>query len=290
MSDAASLTFFSKQKIRCPICDTPFAREELRTGRGRLIAGKLTDELRRTYEPSKKYGEVSPLVYPVTVCPSCYFAAMNADFLVIPEERKGDADRKTAERVASVRKIIPNPEFAEPRGLTEGLASQYLALACYDFYPREFAPTIKQGLASIRAAWIANDLQRKYPSENWSYVARLFYRKARFFYTEAVEREQNGKENLPNTLHLGPDMDKNYGYDGVLYIAGLLEFRYGPREDETKRRQALERAKRSVSRLFGMGRASKSKPSIILDMARDLYARINEALGDAGSTGGEVGA
>ena len=67
----ATLTFFSKNKIECPICDETFYREEMRTGRGRMIAGDLTKELRRNYEASQQYGEIYPLVYPVTVCPSC---------------------------------------------------------------------------------------------------------------------------------------------------------------------------------------------------------------------------
>ncbi|RPJ07685.1 MAG: DUF2225 domain-containing protein, partial [Spirochaetaceae bacterium] len=76
------ITFFQNQKIQCPICGDTFYREELLTGGGRLIAGKLTDELRRLYEPSVKFGEINPLVYPITVCPSCYYAVFADDFLL----------------------------------------------------------------------------------------------------------------------------------------------------------------------------------------------------------------
>ncbi len=41
-----SMTFFSKEEIKCPVCGAAFYREEMRTGRGRLIAGELTEELR----------------------------------------------------------------------------------------------------------------------------------------------------------------------------------------------------------------------------------------------------
>ena len=37
------------------------------TGSGRLNAGELTEELRRLYIPSKKYGEVNPLIYYIVV-------------------------------------------------------------------------------------------------------------------------------------------------------------------------------------------------------------------------------
>ncbi len=281
MSDSANVTFFSKSQTRCPICDTAFSREELRTGRGRLIAGKLSDELRRNYEPSKKYGSVNPLIYPVSVCPSCFYAAYPQEFSAVPEEQKSAIDRNTDRRMTSFQAIAPAIDFNGPRGLKEGLASYYFAMVCYDFFPREFAPTFKQGLSALRAAWICSDLHRSSPGENWDYLAQLFYRKARFFYSQAIEKEQNGKESISSASHLGPDLDKNYGYDGVLYITGLLEYRYGPREDEERRKEALARAKRTVSRLFGMGKASKSKPSVILDMARDLYAEINEKIGES---------
>ena len=74
------VTFYLKKEIKCPICDEIFLREELLTGRGRLIAGGLTQELRRLYEPSKLYGKVNPLLYPVTCCPKCFYSAYHDDF------------------------------------------------------------------------------------------------------------------------------------------------------------------------------------------------------------------
>ena len=55
-------SFFSKKPISCPVCGSSFHREEMLTGSGRLIAGNLTEELRRLYEVNKKFGEVNPLV------------------------------------------------------------------------------------------------------------------------------------------------------------------------------------------------------------------------------------
>jgi uncharacterized protein (DUF2225 family) len=108
----------------------------------------------------------------------------------------------------------------------------------------------------------------------------VFYRKARFFYSYAVELEQSGGQSLSAARHLGPDLDKNYGYDGVLYLTGLLEFLYGPTAEAERRQQSLSRAKRTVARIFGMGRASKDKPAAILDNARDVYAEITSELGE----------
>ena len=111
----------------------------------------------------------------------------------------------------------------------------------------------------------------------------MLYRKARFFYSVAVEWEQTGQEPLSGAGNLGPDLDKNYGYDGVLYLSGLLEYKYGPRQDPERREEALNRAKRTIARIFGMGKASKDKPAAILDNAREVYEEISKELGDGQS-------
>jgi len=276
----SDLTFFSKTPIPCPICETKFYREELRTGRGRLNAGELTRELRRTYVPSQKYGEVYPLIYPITVCPGCYFAALQADFLEIPEESRDGAKASEQTRIANAQLIFENLDFTAPRSLAEGCASYYLAAMSYEAYPKEFSPRFKQGLSCLRAAWLCTDLHRKRPNDNYDYLARVFYRKARFFYSYAVELEQSGQQTLSGSRHMGPDLDKNYGYDGVLYLTGWLEHRYGPTSDPEHRKESLGRAKRTVARIFGMGRASKDKPAAILDNAREVYADITKELGE----------
>ncbi len=280
MSDGGSLTYFSKQAIECPVCGASFYREELRRGRGRLIAGSLTTELRRNYEASQKYGEVYPIVYSMTVCPTCYYAAFREDFSKVPDDVVSVLSNETERRMDTMAEIFESLDFTESRDLPEGVASYFLTVMCYDHFPKEFSPTFKQGLASLRAAWLSSDLHRKQPMENFDYLANVFYRKARFFYSVAVERESNGTEPIPNQMHLGPDTDKNYGYDGVLYLSGLLEYRYGPRQDAEKRRVALDRAKRTVAKIFGMGKASKNKPQAILDNARDVYEEIAKELGD----------
>jgi uncharacterized protein len=274
----SKLTFFSKQAITCPVCGREFYREDLRTGGGRLIAGDLTEELRRLYEPSKKYGPVYPLIYALLVCPACFFAAYPKDFTDVPEEITGDLEADTEKRVDAIKEIFTHLEFEEPRGLKEGVAGYFFAVMSYDFYPREYSPTIKQGLSSLRAAWLSNDLHKAYPQDNYDYLAKIFYRKARFFYTLAVEYEQSGKENMAAAGHLGPDLDKNYGYDGVLYLAAYLEYVYGPKEDAEQRKKALQNAKRTVARIFGMGRASKNKPAAILDKAKELHSRIGSEI------------
>ncbi|GAB4363818.1 MAG: DUF2225 domain-containing protein [Spirochaetales bacterium] len=272
------LTFFQKNPIQCPLCETVFYREELLTGGGRMIAGPLTRELRRIYEPSKKFGEIYPLIYAITVCPACFYAVFSQDFLSLPEKSKSVLLEQSENRKENLKPLFRELDFTQPRTLVEGTASYILAVFCYDHFPKEYSPTIKQGLCCLRAAWCCNDLHRKYPNENYDYLAANLYRKARFFYTQAVEKEQSGAEPMSGMKSLGPDLDKDYGYDGVLYLNGLLELQFGPRQDQEKRIQALTNAKRYVAKIFGMGKASKQKPSALLDQARELYEDINKEL------------
>ena len=271
----SKITFWSKKDIECPVCSNAFKKEELLTGRGRLIAGNLTGELRRLYEPSQKYGDVCPLVYPVIVCPSCLYAAFAQDFEKITGPVGELVDRQASERRAMLAKILPGVDFSSNRGLKEGAASYYLAVSCYEHFPSQSTPTIKRGIAALRAAWIFSDLHRKMPNENYDYLSKIFYHKAQFFYSLAVEKEQDGAESLAEVPHLGPDLDKNYAHDGVFYLSGLLEYNYGDKSDPESRKKRLEFAKRAVARLFGMGKASKNKPSALLEHARSLYEQMS---------------
>jgi uncharacterized protein len=279
-SAANRVTFFSKKETLCPVDGSRFFREEILTGRGRLIAGNLNNELRRMYEPSVKYGKISPLNYPITVCPSCYYAALAADFQNVPEASIPELENGVEGRVQAVQKIFGELDFHEPRNTAEGAASYLLALMSYDAFPKEFSPVVKQGICSLRAAWIFNDLQGESPTDNYDYIAKLFYRKAGFFYELSLDYEQAGKQSITDVTNLGPDMDQNYGYDGVLYLSSYLALHHGAREDEERRTQSLKQAKTTAAKLFGMGKASKQKPSALLDKARDLYALISEELAE----------
>ncbi|MDR2404692.1 MAG: DUF2225 domain-containing protein [Spirochaetaceae bacterium] len=274
------ISFQSKEEFVCPACGITFHREELLSGSGRLIAGAITDELHRLYEPSVKFGEIYPLTYQATVCPECWFAAMDKDFLSLPYDMKARVQKDRANRFAMVRKILPSVNFHEPRDLINGIASLYLALCCYDYFPKEFSPTIKQAIASLRTAWLLEHLHEKYPGQHFDWLAVLFKKKARFFYAEAILREQSGKEPLSGIKNFGPDTDKNYSYEGALYLSGLLQLKYGPREDPEHRRESLDEVKRTIAKIFGLGKSSKSKPGPLLENARNLYDSINLELNE----------
>ena len=280
-NDALKITFQSKKDFTCPVCDTVFKKEELLSGGGRLIAGKLTEELHRLYEPSKKYGEVFPLVYQSIVCPECWFSSMENDFDALPEENREAARDDYEKRSKDARLIFPNIDFHEPRTLFEGAASQYLTLRCYDFYNKQASPTIKQALASIRCAWLLDELDKKYPGQHFDWLGTLFRKKAEYLYNEALNREQYGTETLSGIKVFGPDTDKNYSYEGMLYMCAYLHYKYGPSHNEEERKTTLEGCRRTIAKLFGMGKASKDKPGAFLEHARTLYDTINNDLKEA---------
>ena len=278
--EEVSVTFFEKSESKCPVCGRTFRRETLRTGGGRLNSDRLSDELRRFYKPTEKFGEIYPLIYYVVVCPHCWFAAFEKDFFEIKNKERPGLTESESDRKAALSLIFPETDFSKERTLKEGIASYYLACSCYKYRNIDLAPTIKQGISCLRAAWLLLDLNKKEPGRNYDLLAKCFYQNAARLYRFAVKQESTGKEAFSTVAGLGPDIDKNYGFDGVLYLAGLLEYRYGSRADMRKRIAILEEQRRSVSRVFGMGKSDKNKPKEILDKARDLYNELGEYISE----------
>jgi uncharacterized protein (DUF2225 family) len=274
------ISFLSKEKYRCPVCDAEFHREELLSGGGRLNAGEITDELHRLYLPSAKYGDVYPLAYVATVCPDCWFASIDKDFQNVPQKVRQQILEDRDERKKEAEKILPHVDFNAPRDLVAGLVSQYLVIRCYEYFTPEFSPTIKQGIACLRTGWLFDELHKKYPDNNYDWLSVLFKKKALFFYHEALNKEQTGKESLSGIKNFGPDTDKNYAYEGMLYLSSLLQYKYGPRDDSEKRVALLGEAKRTIARIFGLGKSSKSKPGPLLEHGREIYDSINKELNE----------
>jgi uncharacterized protein (DUF2225 family) len=275
------VSFLSKKEYECPVCGAKFRKEELLSGGGRLIAGPMTEELHRLYEPSVKYGEVFPLVYQSAVCPECWFAAMDQDFSEIPDAGIQMAKDDREARVNDTKLLFYRLDFSSPRGLAEGAASQYLTMRCYQYYTKNASPTIKQGLAALRTAWLFDEMDKKNPRQHYDWLAVLFRRKAQFLYNEAIRLEQSGKETLSGMKSFGPDTDKNYAYEGVLYLCAYLRYKFGPTEPDG-RKLSLEDARRTIAKIFGMGKSSRDKPGPLLDHARQIYDAINKELNESG--------
>lgn len=274
-----AITYWKKEKVSCPVCGKAFEQEEMHQGGGRMIAGPLTDELHRVFEPSKKFGRVYPLIYDIGCCPRCHTAFFWNDFSDIKdsatvERLQGDENNRNAKVVA----IFPNFNDKGERNLYDGAAYYYLALLSYEKVDIAYAPTFKRAIITLRLAWLCKDLDKACPGHNFDYIAEVFYRKALFFYQQTLINETSRIESIEVVKNFGPDMDKNYGYDGILYLCGLLEYKYGQREDESLRLKKLSEFKGAIAKLFGLGKSSKEKPGPLLEVAKDLYDNISKEL------------
>ena len=99
---------------------------------------------------------------------------------------------------------------------------------------------------------------------------------------------QNGAEPADAAGNMGPDSDKNWGYEGILYLSAILTVKFGSKEkDVAKRIENFQRSKKYLSRLFGMGKSSKSTPSDLIEKTRILYDKINEAMDNLEAESGE---
>jgi uncharacterized protein (DUF2225 family) len=130
----------------------------------------------------------------------------------------------------------------------------------------------------LRTGWLLDAINLQYPGQHYDWVATLFKKKAQFLYNDAIRREQSGIENLSSLKVFGPDTDKNYAYEGALYLCALLKSKYGPNSDAAQRTASLEEARRTVSKIFGMGKSSKAKPGSLLESAKALYENISKEL------------
>ena len=276
-----SLSYFSKEKIICPVCKKTFSREIMRSGNGRMIAGKLTDELHRNFEPSARYGRVFPMIYEIGACPNCYSAMYWNDFKEkIPREELENLYSKSKERKEKAETIFPYFNLKHERTLYDGAAMYYLALLTYDNLGSYITPTLKKGIISLRLAWLTHDMDMLCSDHNFDIISKIFYSKALFFYQQSLYCETDKSEASSSLANMGPDIDKNYGWDGVVYLCGLLEYKYGQQNDMQLRLKKLSESKTAIARIFGLGKSSKNKPGPLLEHARDLYDRISKLVAD----------
>lgn len=274
-----AISYWSKKKCSCPVCKKDFPREEMLSGNGRMNAGKLTDELHRLYIPSKKYGKVIPLIYSIGACPNCHAAFLWNDFTEIKDEASlNRIYDKSEERKAAVNAVFPYYDLTRNRTLLDGAAMYYLALLTYDEVDLSYLPTMKRAILTLRLAWLCDELNEEVPDHHFDVAAQVFYKKSIFFYQQAVINETNRIEKSSTLANMGPDTDKNYGWDGVIYLCGLLEFKYGQREDEALRLKKLDESKIAIARIFGLGKTTKEKPGPLLEHSRNLYEALTKLL------------
>ena len=183
-------------------------------------------------------------------------------------------------RQCAVNEIFPYFNLKHERTLFDGAAMYYLALMTYDDMGAYAIPTMKKAILSLRLAWLTDEINQHCAGHNFDIISQMFYRKALFFYQQAVINEAARTEKSSTLPNMGPDMDKNYGWDGVIYLCGLLEYKYGQKEDIQLRLKKLSESKTAIARIFGLGKSSKNKPGPLLENARELYDQLVKELND----------
>jgi uncharacterized protein (DUF2225 family) len=60
-----------------------------------------------------------------------------------------------------------------------------------------------------------------------------------------------------------------------------MSYNYGARANPEQRKTSLEDARRTIAKIFGMGRSSRDKPGPLLEHAREIYDAINKELNES---------
>lgn len=288
MAENKKISFSAKDPTTCPVCNEIFHKETLLSGRGRLIAREINPELRRIYDPNPKFGLIIPQAYSLTVCPNCWYTALGNDFGLLAEEKTQEVMNLTEYRKRMVQAVF-NPviiDFYQPRTLANGAASYLLALSTYSFFHHTVAPTVKRGIFALRAAWLFGDLAAEQPKlkEKFYKIQEIMYLKSAKFYNKSYDLMLKNKERIDG-VNLGPDTDTNYGYDGFMYLYNYLNFKTSYTEpDILKKTETYREIRRNISKIFGIGKASKERPGPLLNIVRDLYDEVTSYLTDIEET------
>ncbi len=281
MAKQKSISYRVKDKTTCKVCELEFHREQLHSGGGRLIAGKLTNELRRLYDINKKFGRIYPPAYTILTCPQCLYSAFQNDFDILAPDEIEALQKQTLERRTGIEKIVGPVDFNEDRNLVLGAASYILAINCYQVRDYNVAPTPKKAICSLRGAWLFDDMNTEFPNMGFDKLRDFLYLKTVKYYDPTLDIMSTGKEPHEQFQNLlGPDTDNNWGFDGVIYLNGYFTMKYLPQlaPSTDEQIQLLDRNKRFLGKLYGMGRASKGKPSVLIDMSKDLYEEVSAKL------------
>lgn len=273
-SQNKKISFRAKENTVCPLCDEVHQKEQMFQGGGRLIAGKMTQEMRRLYEKNRKFGRVGPNDYVLSVCPRCLYTSFTKDWEGLQANELSELKMSSDQRRSFLEKILGPVDFYQERNIVLGAASYLLAIECYQKRGMGIAPTPKKAICAVRGAWYFEDLHAEYPTMNFDKVRDFLYKKAAIYYSQTLEYMQNGQEPVDSIQGmLGPDSDNNWGFDGVVYLNAYLTRKFLDQLAEKKEDQLnlLIRAKRMLARLYGSGKSSKNKPSAIIEMARELY-------------------
>jgi uncharacterized protein len=275
------ISFRAKEVTKCPVCGTTHFKEELLSGSGRLIAGKLSQELQRLYEDNKKWGKINPLVYHVQVCPKCLYAAFPKDFSNLTSEEILAIKNTIPHRQKVVETFFGRYDMGENRHIVHGAISYMLTIDCYHLRGNQIAPTPKKAVAAMRAAWLLDELFKEANYRPYDKLRDFYYVEAARYYKRVLETMTSGIEPMEEAAYiLGPSLDFNWAFDGVIYLNSYLTRKFiDQMATNPKDKYAImDSARRFLSKLYGSGKSSKSRPSVIIDLAKELYDEMGKMM------------
>lgn len=275
------ISYRAKEPTKCPVCGATHFKEELLSGSGRLIAGKLTQELRRLYEENKKWGKIEPLVYHVQVCPKCLYAAFPKDFNSLNSEEILALKNTIAHRQKVVETFFGKYDMGDNRHLVHGAISYMLNVDCHHLRGNQAAPTPKKGVSAIRAAWLLDDLYKEASYRPYDKLRDFYYVEAARYYKRVLDTMTSGIEPMEEAAYLlGPSLDFNWAFDGVIYLNSYLTRKFIDQmaTNPKDKYNIIDGSRRYLSKLYGSGKSSKSRPSVIIDMAKELYDEMGKLM------------
>ena len=279
MTEKSKISYFEKKDLICPVCDHHFKREKMLTGSGRFISKLVNDDLRRVYKPNQTYGMIYPLIYNITVCSECYYASIPETFLTLIDSEKIQIKKNKEIRKKTAVEIFGKIDYSIKRTLISGTASYFLAITCYSDRKNNPILFLQKGICALRCSWCCDDLSEtdQSSSSNWEELSKHFKFLANRCFQKLIVLLNKDDYHLDSNFFIGPDLDFNYDFEGVLYLASYLGFYYKDYiQNKKELLETMEKYSTNLSRIFGRGKYSSSKPAIFLRKSQELYNKIKE--------------
>jgi len=270
-----ALSTYKKELRKCPVCESQFREEFMLTGSMRQVSINMNEELRTFY---KEYQEmpVVPFIYETLTCPKCLFSSLIPDFnnLYVQKQNYSDKELESIKnlRISIIKEqnrrrelinSIDNIDFENPKNLETALASYILSVECYGYFSEKLLPDTKRAVCSLRAAWLASDID----AED---LKNKYYREAQKYYSLIANRLDDS-----GGFKLGLDWGNNFGFEGVRYIKAALDMRLLDDTDDIRKKfDILQNARATFSKIRGFGKASQNKRGPLLKIAEDMFERI----------------
>jgi len=163
--------FLYDKKVICPICQNVFHTKGIRASRLTLVKTEL--DLRQ------RFLNFEPLWYKIWVCPHCYYASFDTEFLKPAIKEKVYASEQTKKLQKET-----NFQFSSPRKVEEVIKAYYLALNCTQ-------DVLKMGRIWLYLSWLYQDVDDAEMFKKAIQKALQYYQEAYFNVSKENSADQD---------------------------------------------------------------------------------------------------